>query len=62
MLSRGTHQCNAIKRLLLSWLHHFNNPMKYNMDNMRISGIEPLSVIFSQTKNKKTLKRDHKNV
>ena len=38
------------KRLLLRCIHHFISELIYNMDDMRISGTEPLSVIFSHTK------------
>ena len=39
------------KRLLLICKHHFDSDVINNMDHMRISGTEPSSVIFSQTKN-----------
>ena len=38
------------KRLLLRCIHHFKSDLVYNMDHMRISGIEPSSVILSQRK------------
>ena len=38
------------KRLLLWWIHHFISDLINNMDHMRILGIEPSSVILSQTK------------
>ena len=38
------------KRLLLRCIHHFKSDLMNNMDNMRISGTEPSSVILSQTK------------
>ena len=38
------------KRLLLRCIHHFKSDLMNNMDHMRISGNEPLSVIFRQTK------------
>ena len=38
------------KRLLLRCIHNFISDLIYNMDHMRISGIEPSSVILSQTK------------
>ena len=39
-----------IKRLLPRCIHHFNSDLINNMDHMRISGIEPSSVILSQRK------------
>ena len=38
------------KRLVLRWIHHFKPNLINNMDHIRISGIEPSSVILSQTK------------
>ena len=38
------------KRLLLRCIHHFIPDLINNMDDMRISGTEPSSVILSQTK------------
>ena len=38
------------KRLLLRCFHHFKSDLISYMDNMCISGIEPSSVILSQTK------------
>ena len=38
------------KKRLLSYIHHFKSDLIYNMDHMRISGTEPLSVILSQIK------------
>ena len=38
------------KRLLLRCIHHSKSDLINNMDYMRISGTEPSSVIFSQTK------------
>ena len=38
------------KRLILRCIHHFKTDLINNMDHMRISGIEPSSVILSQTK------------
>ena len=46
------------KRLLLRCIHYFKSDLIYNMDNMRISGTEPSSVILSQTKLFKKLKSD----
>ena len=39
-------------------IHHFKSDFINNMDHMRISGTEPSSVILSQTKKFKKLKRD----
>ena len=36
------------KRLLLRCIHHFKVDLINNMDDMRISGTEPSSVILSQ--------------
>ena len=36
------------KRLLLSCIHHFKSDLIKNMDQMRISGTEPSSLILSQ--------------
>ena len=44
------------KRLLLRCIHHFKSDLIYDMDNMRIAGTEPSSVILSQTKLVKKLK------
>ena len=38
------------KRLLFRCMHHFKSDLINNMDYMRISGTEPLSVILNQTK------------
>ena len=38
------------KRLLLRHIHHFKPDLINDMDHMRISGIEHLSVILSQIK------------
>ena len=35
---------------VLRCIHHFKSDLVYNMDHMRISGIEPSSVILSQRK------------
>ena len=40
------------------YIHHFKSDFINNMDHMRISGKEPSSVILSQTKQFKKLKRD----
>ena len=37
-----------IERLLLRCIHHLKSDLINNMDYMRISGTEPLSVITSQ--------------
>ena len=50
------------KRLLLRCIHHFKSDLIYNMDHMRISGIEPSSVIISQTKLFQKLKDDGQKV
>ena len=47
---------NMKKRLLLRCIHHFKSDLIHNMDHMRISGTEPSSVIFSQTKKFKSWK------
>ena len=39
-------------------IHHFKSDFINNMDHMRISATEPSSVILSQTKQFKKLKRD----
>ena len=44
------------KRLLLRCMHHFKSDLINNMDHMRISGTETLSVILIQTKLFKKLK------
>ena len=41
---------NIKKRLLLRCIHHFKSDLINNMDHMRISGTEPLSVVISQNK------------
>ena len=46
------------KRLLLRCIHHFKSDLINNMDQMRISGTEPSSVILSQTNLFKKLKSD----
>ena len=43
-------------------MHHFKSGLLYDMDHMRISGIEPSSVIHSQRKWLKTLKNNARNV
>ena len=49
--SSDTHQIVEIKkRLLPRCIHHFKSDLINSMDHMRISGIEPSSVILSQTK------------
>ena len=50
------------KRLLLKCIHHFKLDLIYNVDHMRISGTEPLSVILSQKKYFQKLERDVPNV
>ena len=45
-------------RDLLRCIHHFKSDLVYNMDHMRISGIEPSSVILSQRKKLKRLKNN----
>ena len=47
-------QCK--KRLLLSCIHHFKSELISNMDHVRISGTEPLSVILNQRCSIKELK------
>ena len=46
------------KRRLLICIHHFESDLIYNMDNTRISGIEPSSVTLTQTKIFKKMKSD----
>ena len=46
------------KRILRRCIHHFWSDVINNMDNMRISGTEPSSVILSQTMKVKKLKSD----
>ena len=49
--SSDTHQVVEIKkRLLLRCIHHFKLDSMNSMDHMRISGIEPSSLILSKTK------------
>ena len=56
--SNDTHQEVEIKKkILLRRLHRFKSELINNMDNMRISGMEPSSVILSQIKQFKKLKR-----
>ena len=50
LLSGVTMICKYKKRLLLRCIHHFKSDRINHMDHMRISGIEPSSVILSQTK------------
>ena len=50
LLSAGKKRLAYKKRLLLRCIHHFISDLIYNMDHMRISGTEPSSVIFIQTK------------
>ena len=38
-----TKQVKYKKRLLVRCIHHFKSDLVYNMDHMRISGIEPRS-------------------
>ena len=42
--------CKYEKGLLSRRKHHFNPDLIIDMDHMRISGIEPSSVILNQTK------------
>ena len=51
-----TKQLKYEQRLLLRCIHHFKSDLVYNMDHMRISGIEPSSVILIQRKKLKRLK------
>ena len=48
------------KRLLLRCKRHFKSDSINNMDHMRISGIEPSSVILSQRKYLQKLKNNAK--
>ena len=46
------------KRLQIRCIHHFKSDLITNIDHMRISGIEPSSVILSQTMLFQKLKSD----
>ena len=45
-----SHSKEYEQKLLLRYIHHFESGLNNNMDHMRIFGIEPYSVILSQTK------------
>ena len=53
-----TKQLKYEQRLLLRCIHHFKSDVVYNMDHMRISGIEPSPVILIQRKQLKRMKNN----